>query len=181
MSLVEMIVVIGVIALLVAILLPGLAAVRKNAIFAQSQSNLRQIHTFLTTYGMDNRDSIAPAAFDYSAQAGDPRVVVRTPSPAGVNPPIGDPLKGSWSDVLWTSSKSGPLNPSGDAGSYDYRYDSPDRAFYDIDPDEGSNVFRSKAKLTKTVDGTGAFPSGPAPRSRRSASPATSPPTTSST
>ncbi|MDZ4830456.1 MAG: hypothetical protein SGJ09_09700 [Phycisphaerae bacterium] len=160
MSLVEIIVVIGVIVLLVAILLPGLSVARRNAIAAKSQSNLRQIHTYLTEYSTSNRDTLVPAAFDYSAQAGDPRVTVRSPSPPGVNPPLGDPYKGSWSDILWAYNKIGPLNPTGDAGDYDYRFDSPDAAFYDKDPDESSNVLRSAAKMTKTVGGDGAFPFG---------------------
>jgi type II secretory pathway pseudopilin PulG len=162
MSLVEVIVVIGVIALLMAILLPGLALARRNANFAKSQNNLSQIYKYLIGYAGDNRDVLVPAAFDYSAQglAGDPRVQVRAPSPPGQFPPLGDPYKGSWSDILWTVNKLGPLNPTGDAGSYDYRFDSPDRAFYDLDPDDSSNVFRSATRMTKVVDGTGAFPFG---------------------
>jgi len=162
LSLVEIIVVIGVIALLVAILLPGLSVARKNAIHATSQNNLRQIHTYLTAYAGENREVLVPAAFDYSAQglAGDARVQVRAPSPAGVNPPLGQPYKGSWSDILWTLNKLGPITLTGDGAAYDYRNDSPDRAFYDLDIDDNSNVFRSAARMTKVLDGDGAFPFG---------------------
>lgn len=162
MSLVEVIVVIGVIALLMAILLPGLALARRNANFAKSQNNLSQIYKYVIAYAGDHRDVIVPAAFDYSAQgmAGDPRVQVRSPSPPGQSPPVGEAYKGSWSDILWTVNKLGPQNPTGDFTTYDYRYDSPDRAFYDLDPDDSSNVFRSATKMTKVLDGSGAFPFG---------------------
>lgn len=162
MSLVEIIVVVGIIALLVAILLPGLSVARKNAIHATSQNNLRQIHTYLTAYAGENREILVPAAFDYSAQGltGDARVQVRAPSPAGVNPPLGQPFKGSWSDILWTLNKLGPVRTSDTTSDYDYRNDSPDAKFYSLDLDDNGNVFRSAARMTKVLDGDGAFPFG---------------------
>lgn len=160
MSLVEILAVVGIILVLIAILLPGLNVARKNAVWAKSQSNLRQIHTFLVAYSTDHRETIVPAAFDYSLQASDPRVKVRTASPAGQNPPVGLPLQGSWSDILWTVNNFGPLVDLNDLNGYDYRYDSPDRAFYAANGAEDKNVFRSVARMTKTVSGTDAVPFG---------------------
>jgi type II secretory pathway pseudopilin PulG len=181
MSLVEIIVVLGIIVVLVAILLPGLWVAKRNAIWASSQNNLKQIHTYMTTYAGDHRDTIVPAAFDYSSQAGDPRVKVRGPSlidpangpqtPNGsmafmapptsgvVNPPLGQPYRGSWSDILWTVNKLGPVTGV-KAGKYKYQYDSPDADFYKLDASYANDVFRSAAPMTKTVGGDGAIPFG---------------------
>lgn len=159
-SLVEILTVIGVIAVLIAILLPGLAAARRNAIMAKSQNNMRQIATFMTAYSQSNRETIVPAAFDYSSQLPDPRVRVRTQSPAGVNPPIGALGVGTWSDILWTENKLGPIPNLDDPTAYNYAYDSPDRLFYELDEDYDKNPFRSAAANTKSSEGTEALPFG---------------------
>ncbi len=162
-SLVEILTVIGVIAVLIAILLPGLAAARKNAIMAKSQNNMRQIATFMTVYSQANRETIVPAAFDYSAQLPDPRVRVRTASPtqpAPVLPPIGAPGVGTWSDILWTENKIGPIVDPDSPANYNYGFDSPDRVFYEKDADYDQNPFRSAARNTKTSDGNEAVPFG---------------------
>ncbi|MDZ4755162.1 MAG: hypothetical protein SGJ11_11800 [Phycisphaerae bacterium] len=161
MSLIEILTVIGVIAVLIAILLPGLNMVRKNAQMAKSQSNLRQIATFMTSYAQANRETIVPAAFDYSAQANDPRVKVRRESPPGIAPPLGDELVGTWSDILWTENKLGPiLVNTGPVAGYDYAFDSPDRAFYDNEPDYDDNVMRSAVRMKRSAEGTAALPFG---------------------
>lgn len=160
MSLVEILAVIGIILVLIAILLPGLSIARKNALWARSQSNLRQIHTYLIAYAGDHRETIVPAAFDYSSQIADPRVKVRTPSPLGQNPPVGLPRQGSWSDILWTVNDLGALVDTEDPDSYNYRYDSPDRVYFEKNPDDTVSVFRSVAAITKAVDGTDALPFG---------------------
>ena len=159
MSLVEVLAVIGVIIVLIAILLPGLNLARKNALQAKSQSNLRQIATFMTAYAQANRETIVPAAFDYSAQAADPRVKVRTASPPGFAPPVGLPRVGSWSDILWTENNLGPILGSAGEG-YDYRFDSPDRAFFEQDEDSDQSVFRSAVKMSRTTNGDEALPFG---------------------
>ena len=159
-SLVEILTVIGVIAVLIAILLPGLSTARKNAIMAKSQNNLRQIATFMTAYSQSNRETIVPAAFDYSAQLADPRVRVRTASPSGVAPPIGDAGVGTWSDILWTENKLGPLPDLDDPTAYNYGYDSPDRLFYEKDADYDKNPLRSAAPMTKSSQSDEALPFG---------------------
>jgi prepilin-type processing-associated H-X9-DG protein len=160
MSLVEILTVIGVIAVLIAILLPGLATAQKNAILAKSQNNLRQIATFMTAYAQGNRETIVPAAFDYSAQLGDPRMRARTASPVGVAPPIGAAGVGSWADILWTENKLGPIVDTTNPGEYDWRYDAPDRPFYEINEDYDRNPFRSAARITKTSQADEAVPYG---------------------
>jgi len=57
-TLVELLVVIGIIALLIAILLPSLARVRESAKNAQCLSNLRQLGMVYQFYANDNKDQI---------------------------------------------------------------------------------------------------------------------------
>ncbi len=158
-TLVEMLAVVGVIAVLLAILLPAINIARRNAVWGTSQANLRQIGQLVALYAGDNRESIPATAFDYSASAapGKPR----SASPPGVNPPLGPLNVGSWADLLWTSGKFGPVvNVAGSASGWDYRFDSPDAALYASGWD-GVNPFRS-AEVIREVPpgGTGATPFG---------------------
>jgi prepilin-type N-terminal cleavage/methylation domain-containing protein len=59
-TLVELLVVIGIIALLVSILLPGLAAVREQARRTACGSNLRQVHAAVQMYAQENRGFLPP-------------------------------------------------------------------------------------------------------------------------
>ncbi|MFO0874899.1 MAG: prepilin-type N-terminal cleavage/methylation domain-containing protein [Phycisphaerales bacterium] len=148
-TLVEMLVVIGVIVLLLALLLPALNVARKNSRWAGSQNNLRQIFTLMTSYSTDNREYIVPSRFDYTASTAP--VKVRTWTAGAVLPgglaPLGEQKKGSWTDILWTTAGMGPISFfAGDAGAanvYDYRYDSPDRNVFAVLPGYDS-LFRSK-------------------------------------
>lgn len=65
-TLVELLVVIGIIAVLVAILLPALARARQQAMSAQCLSNLRQIGMALTMYANDNHSVIPMATINGS-------------------------------------------------------------------------------------------------------------------
>ncbi len=57
-TLVELLVVISIIALLIAILLPALAAVRGQAVRTHCQANLRSIHQVFHAYGADYRNQV---------------------------------------------------------------------------------------------------------------------------
>ncbi len=151
-SLVEVLTAMGIIALLLAILLPTLQHVRGNATWAKSRSNMRQVYTYMQMYWTDNRQYIPPSLFDYSASPSPGKV--RTQSPPGSAVPVIQPYnlgeqQGTWSDILWTYHKLGPVLTDGT--TYDYRYDSPDKTVYDTNPDFTS-VFRSPAPVLPSLN-----------------------------
>ena len=175
LSLTEVLAVIGIIAVLLAILLPGLATVRSSAVQTESENNLRQIFAFMTGYATDNRESICPSSFNYIGASYPGRV--RTKSPRNVLPYLqpasggnfpldeGNEHIGSWADILWTYSDQPPIldvpSPAGatSTGEYNYRFDSPDVYVFDAVP-EFQTVFRSAAPMTKVSNGTAATPFG---------------------
>ncbi|MFI5377824.1 MAG: prepilin-type N-terminal cleavage/methylation domain-containing protein [Tepidisphaerales bacterium] len=67
-TLVELLVVIGIIALLVAILLPALAVARQSALTTVCASNIRQLAACSMAYASDNRGVYPPAHFDFLMQ-----------------------------------------------------------------------------------------------------------------
>ena len=172
LTLVEIMAVIGIIVVLLAILLPGLATVRRSGEQAASQANIRQIHTYMTGYSTDNREFVVPSSFDYR-EARFPGKV-RQNSPRSAEPNLGPEdggtfptgsfeNVGAWSDILWAYADSPAILdvevPGSFGTQYNYRYDSPDRFVYDSQPGFDT-VFRSKAKNTKGAGGNQATPFG---------------------
>lgn len=162
-TIVEMLIVIGVIAVLLAILLPALNVARRNALWATSQASLREIGQLVVLYSSDNREAIPPTAFDYRTNLAPGKV--RTASPPGSTPPLGPLSYGSWSDILWTTGRFGPIAKVEEdpANPWDYRYDSPDADLYEKGF-EAKNIFRSAELMTKVAGGgSGASPFGSGP------------------
>lgn len=152
-TLVEIMVVVAVIAALVSILVPALGIVRGQGRLVSSQSNLRSAAAFMTSYSTENRDYIPPSRFDYSGPF--QKTTVRSSSPAGLVPNIGDLYKGSWTDILWSLNGLGPVTltemsaSSAPSPTWDYRYDSPDYFAYDATDEVKKNPFRSAEALKK--------------------------------
>src|SRR5688572_13702733 len=67
-TLIELLVVVGIIAILLAILLPTLAAARKQANATQCMSNLRQVLIAATAYIQENKGHWPPAHLDITSK-----------------------------------------------------------------------------------------------------------------
>jgi type II secretory pathway pseudopilin PulG len=140
----EILVVIGVIVVLLGLLFPALAGIRKSGLMTKSMANMRQIGTWMRLYSQDNRDFIVPSQFNYDYAGGGYQGKVR--STAG----IGEEHQGAWSDILWTVFEIGAFPQAATALGSDYRYDSPDVALYRFDPEAvADNPLRSAATNTR--------------------------------
>jgi prepilin-type N-terminal cleavage/methylation domain-containing protein len=156
-TLVEVLVVAVVIAVLLGLLLPALTGAWNTGNMAKSQSRLKQIATWMQSYASENRDTVVPSQFDYTASAAAYPVKVRSDADL----PGTERYRGTWTDILWTygglGAKTQLVDDSQTANLDKYVFDSPDRAAYEHDPDYDANPFRSSAANTKDFangDGT---------------------------
>ncbi|MBC23422.1 MAG: hypothetical protein CMJ32_05845 [Phycisphaerae bacterium] len=150
-SLVEIITVVGVIVVLVAILLPAIGVVSSNADWASSQNNMKQVFTYMKMYSTDNREFVPPSRFDYTTSSYKGKV--RSASPPGSIPNVGDLHEGTWADTLWTISGLGPVllpDTVDNTTEWNYRYDAPDSVFYRSFPDY-ENPFRSQVANSRNT------------------------------
>ncbi len=149
----ELLVVIGLIALLIGILLPALAAVKSGGLMTKSMANMRQIATWMRLYSSDNREFIVPSQFDYNDNTypGKVRSIITPGFGHGVE------HDGTWSDILWTVNEvarfpEAQVPPPAGSG-HEYRFDSPDIELYNIVGGNLPNPFRSAAQNTDQIAG----------------------------
>jgi prepilin-type N-terminal cleavage/methylation domain-containing protein len=126
----ELLVVIAVIVVLLGLLFPALAGIRRSGLMAKSMSNMRQVGVWMGLYSTDNRDFIVPSQFNYRSNSypGKVRSVIMQ------QPLIGREHAGTWADILWTVFEIGVFPdaraPRPDGIGHDYKYDSPDGVLY---------------------------------------------------
>ena len=145
-SLTELLVVITLIAVLLGLLFPALAGIRSTGLMTTSMSNLRQIGVWMRMYSDDNREFIVPSRFDYGASTNNYKGKVRSVVTTGnVN-------EGTWSDILWTVFEGGVFPDAVQTLGNDYRYDSPDKALYELLGDDIPNPLRSAEKMKTYPD-----------------------------
>ncbi len=156
-TLTELLVVIALIAVLLSLLLPALGGVLLSGKMASSMGNLKQISEWCRMYSTDNREFIVPSRFDYDDPDPDAyRGKVRSQAT------IGEPHKGTWTDILWTVCEVGAF-PEAEAGQppcdlgQDYRYDSPDFRLYACRGGSMKNPFRAAAPNSFDAAGSGGF------------------------
>jgi prepilin-type N-terminal cleavage/methylation domain-containing protein len=125
-SLTEVLVVIGVIVVLLGLLFPALAEIRKSGLMTKSMAHMRQIGTWMGLYSQDNRDFIVPSQFNYDYEDGGYKGKVRSV----ITSEVGTEHQGTWSDILWTVFEVGVFPEAEAALGHDYRYDSPDLCLY---------------------------------------------------
>ncbi len=149
-TIIELMTVIVIIGILIAITVPAITSGWKLSAKAESMNRMKQISTWMTLYGSDNRDAILPSQFDYSNAS----------NPGKVCSDFTDVRKhrGTWADILWTEnnlydkvmSSSAIRDPNADVddpqpyrGRPYYRYKAPDGAVYDSADNYDSNPLRS--------------------------------------
>lgn len=151
-TLVEILVVLGVIALLIGLIFPALLRVGRVAKKTESMSRMRQISMWMGEYSSDNGDVILPSQFDYSDSALNPypgKVRSIPSSTGGLTLSAGAENQGTWTDILWTINNLSNMVatlPSAEAElGFSFRYDSPTKELYDYLDNDLTNPLRSAA------------------------------------
>lgn len=155
-TLIEILVVLGIIALMIGLLFPALIRVGRIAKKTESMSRLRQINMWMGEYSVDNGDIILPSQFDYSDSTLTPysgKVRSIPASTGGLTLSVGAEHQGTWADILWTvnnlSNLAGSLTSAEADLGFSFRYDSPTRELYDFFDNDLINPLRSAAFNTK--------------------------------
>src|SRR3954447_14297602 len=98
-TLVELLVVIGIIALLIAILLPALSKAREQGNWVACMSNLKQIGTGMLMYANENKQYLPRPASNGNGEFPDDLIIWRTSNPPPT-PPAVDVDRSVLSDLL---------------------------------------------------------------------------------
>jgi prepilin-type N-terminal cleavage/methylation domain-containing protein len=154
-TIVELLVVIGIIGVLMALLLPALNAVRGSADLARSQNNLRQVFMLMRDYAAANRDTVVPSLFDRTDVAVNPVPGrIRTDMVGADFAGLGRKSMGTWADILWAQAGFGPLTrDNGGTSVTVYRTESPDWRFYNQQPEYDRNPLRAAVQSRAVFKG----------------------------
>jgi prepilin-type N-terminal cleavage/methylation domain-containing protein len=164
----EILVVVGVIAVLIVILLPALAGAWRTGSMAKSQNNLKQIAFWMTQYSTENRDHILPSQFDYRDPTNPSQAINGYPVKVRSHPSLGNlRYQGTWSDILWTTYGLGStfkLHDASNPSDIDkYLFDSPDKAAYETSGVFDDNPLRAAAPNSRDFKVGNGFGNGPKP------------------
>jgi len=158
-TLAEILTVIGVIAVIIAVLFPALIRAGRTARKTESMNRLRQIHMWMQGYSSSNNDYILPSQFDYSDSSvytyqGKVRTVPA--NQPGMNLSVGAAHIGTWTDIVWTENSlydgaSGLLTVE-NTDNVAYRNDSPDERAYRMLDSDLPNPLRSAGHNTRNFE-----------------------------
>lgn len=157
-TLVEVLVVVAVVVILLSVLAYAMSGVRNSSLMTASQSNMRQIYTWMQLYADDNRDTILPSQFDYQPEIYDYKGKVRN----NITPQEGMANEGTWTDILWTVYEIDTLDFMVGPAGHDYTYDSPDALVYEVNDTYDDSPLRAAATNTRDVTTpSGTYPPDP--------------------
>jgi prepilin-type N-terminal cleavage/methylation domain-containing protein/prepilin-type processing-associated H-X9-DG protein len=164
----EVLVVTGIIAILIAMILPALAGALRTSDMAKSMSRMKQIGLWMRVYEGENREVILPSQVDYrdknslSQTLNNYPVKVRSDNDLTSSPDGNVRWQATWTDVLWTvnglGGKHSLIDPAEPANLDKYLFDSPDRGIYGASGVLDDGPFRSSAPMTRELPGADGIP-----------------------